>query len=347
MGLPLLGVMSTGAPLTRYMEFPPRTRYIDHAPLSWQVFCGYALFIFIAVVPLVVQAVRTIRKADAASAHHGQFPWWGWAGASTGLLFWVLAWTRFSWFSNFQPHTFTPLWLSFIMVVNALTFRRSGRCLMLERPLYFLLLFPASALFWWFFEYLNRFVQNWYYVGVHYNAVEYFWYASICFSTVLPSVMSVRELLNTCSWLKTGYGRYVPVDFFESRKIAYFLLVLSGFGLTLIGIWPDYLFALLWVSPLFIIISVQILMGIPHVLSGLKKGDWRLVMSSAIAALICGWFWEMWNYLSLARWEYSIPYVHRLLIFEMPLLGYAGYLPFGLECSAVAEILADFQTDVS
>jgi hypothetical protein len=48
----------------------------------------------------------------------------------------------------------------------------------------------------------------------------------------------------------------------------------------------------------------------------------------------------MWNYFSLAKWEYSIPFVHRYQIFEMPLLGYAGYLPFGLECAVIGSMLA-------
>jgi hypothetical protein len=45
----------------------------------------------------------------------------------------------------------------------------------------------------------------------------------------------------------------------------------------------------------------------------------------------------MWNYKSLSHWEYALPFVHRFKIFEMPLLGYAGYLPFGLECLAVVQ----------
>jgi len=49
----------------------------------------------------------------------------------------------------------------------------------------------------------------------------------------------------------------------------------------------------------------------------------------------------MWNAHSLAKWEYSIPYVHRFLLFEMPALGYSGYLPFGLECAAVAKLLEE------
>jgi hypothetical protein len=42
--------------------------------------------------------------------------------------------------------------------------------------------------------------------------------------------------------------------------------------------------------------------------------------------------------MSLAHWEYAIPFVHRFQIFEMPFLGYAGYLPFGLQCLAVAQL---------
>jgi hypothetical protein len=60
-----------------------------------------------------------------------------------------------------------------------------------------------------------------------------------------------------------------------------------------------------------------------------------------LAAVICGFFWEMWNSFSLAQWRYSIPFVHRFEIFAMPLLGYAGYLPFGLECAAVRDVMED------
>jgi hypothetical protein len=61
-----------------------------------------------------------------------------------------------------------------------------------------------------------------------------------------------------------------------------------------------------------------------------------MVWLPALAALFCGFFWELWNVNSLAHWEYSVPFVQRFHIFEMPILGYAGYLPFGLECMVVS-----------
>jgi hypothetical protein len=48
----------------------------------------------------------------------------------------------------------------------------------------------------------------------------------------------------------------------------------------------------------------------------------------------------MWNHYSYPKWEYCIPYVQRFQIFEMPLLGYLGYLPFGLQCRVVADLIA-------
>ena len=65
----------------------------------------------------------------------------------------------------------------------------------------------------------------------------------------------------------------------------------------------------------------------------MAAGDWCAAGSWALAALACGFFWELWNYRSLAKWIYTVPYVQRWPIFAMPLLGCAGYLPFGLECA--------------
>ena len=44
----------------------------------------------------------------------------------------------------------------------------------------------------------------------------------------------------------------------------------------------------------------------------------------------------MWNFYSLPKWTYTIPYVGFWHVFEMPLLGYLGYLPFGIVVFAYA-----------
>ena len=339
LGLPLLGVILDGQPLSRYLEFPPKTRYVQHAPFSEIAFGAYVLSILAVVVPLIVRFLQSPEEHREIISHHKAFPWWGWCGALAGVFTWILAWTRFAWFAEFQPHTFTPLWFSLILVINALALQQSGRCLMTDRPGYFLLLFPISSIFWWFFEYLNRFVQNWYYVGPEFSSQEYFWYATLPFSTVLPAVLSMRHWLFSTRWIQQRCSNFVSFSLPCPRLTAVGILGISATGLAGIGVWPNYLFPLLWVSPLTMIISLQTLMGEPTIIDHMATGDWRLAFSSVLAAVICGGFWEMWNFYSLAKWEYSIPYVHCLEIFEMPLLGYAGYLPFGLECAVVGDML--------
>ena len=339
LGLPMLGIVLAGYPIAKYLEFPPETRYVSQAPFSWIAFSAYALFAMAVVLPFVLRIIRAVGKIEAGPANVRSFPWWGWLGVILGAVFWVLAWTRFSWFAPLQQHTFTPLWLALILVINALCYRRNGRCMLVDRSGYFLFLFPASAAFWWFFEYLNRFVQNWHYTGVHYEAFEYFCHATLSFSTVLPAVLGAREWITGMAWVQQGFKNYLPYQISRPRTAAWAVLLVSGAGLAGIGVWPDYLFALLWVSPLLIIVSLQVLMGERHVLSDIAVGDWSRVISAAAAALFCGGFWEMWNYWSLAKWQYSVPFVHRFQVFEMPLLGYAGYLPFGLECLVIGTIL--------
>jgi len=339
-GLPLLGILMAGYPIERYLEFPPETRYIDHAPFSWAVFLAYAAFIGAFVLPIVVAGLKKKQIPDPSQKVVVRaFPWWGWLGIVSLGLAWLLAWTRFSWFSTFQPHTFTPLWLSLILTINALTYRQTGRCFMIHRTGFFLLLFPFSGLFWWFFEYLNRFVQNWYYVGARFGPIEYFWYATLPFSTVLPAVLSVQEWMQGFGWVQSRFHRLPPIRIGHSKALSLAVLSLSGLGLAGIGIWPDTLFSLLWIYPLLIMVSLQCLADDRHVLSDLADGNGVLIISLALAALFCGVFWETWNFYSLAKWKYTIPFVQRFHVFEMPLLGYAGYLPFGLECMAVGRLI--------
>ena len=153
-------------------------------------------------------------------------------------------------------------------------------------------------------------------------------------------MLGTRDLLLESSWIDTGFRSYHRLKIRRPRLVAGAVLLAASAGLTGIGVFPDLFFPLLWVSPLLIIVSLQAILGEDHVLASIGKGDWRMVIACAGAAVICGFFWEMWNYYSLARWIYHIPYVGRFRIFEMPILGYAGYLPFGLQCAAVGAMVA-------
>ena len=339
--LPLIGLVVSGKSVLTYPEFPPLTQYVQHAEFSWLVFAGLAIAIFAMVTPFVVRVFSSRHQvADRKPTPRKPFPWWGWSGLALVGIAWFIAWTRVSCFAPLQIFIFTPTWIGYILVVNGLTYKRTGHCILRDRPRYLLSLFAISAVFWWYFEYLNRFVQNWYYVRIsNLSPFQYFLFATLPFSTVLPAVLSTNELLTSIPRVSAGLDDFIKIRIPHSRALAWLSLTVFSVSLATIGIWPDYLFPLLWTSPLFIITSLQAIRGEKTIFSSIATGNWRNIYLLALSALICGFFWELWNYRSLAKWIYTVPFVNKFRIFEMPILGYAGYLPFGLECAVVAEVV--------
>ena len=208
---------------------------------------------------------------------------------------------------------------------------------MTRHPRAYALLFPVSALFGWFFEYLNRYVWNWFYQGVsHMSGLEYAFYATICFSSVLPAVVATAAWLHTFpAFRDAAYDGMAKVDL-RRPGWCVFLAAVAAVGLVGIVYAPQYTYPLLWISPATVFILVQILLKEPSVLDRTRTGNWALFFRFAVAALVCGLAWETWNEHAVAKWVYSVPFVHAFQVWEMPLIGFAGYLPFGVECAAVS-----------
>ena len=341
-GAPLIGVLATGHELAPYLKFPPPPHEAVWLRFSLTAFLVLSALTLFWVLPFDDRVMRHRKQCPPNPPPATRFPWWGWAGLALGLVAWILAWSRFAWFAPWQRYTFTPLWLAYILVINGLTYRRLGGCLLTHFPLFFLLLFPVSAAFWWFFEWLNRFAQNWYYVGLgQLSAGEYVLFATLPFSTVLPAVLSTAEWLESSPRTAAGLDRYVMLKIARPKLAAGLALTIGTLGLAWVGVWPDFLFPLLWLAPLAVLTAARVFLGRPTVFQSVEKGDWRRVYRLAVAGLICGFFWEMWNYYSLAKWMYEVPWIGRAKLFEMPVLGYTGYLSFGWECAALGYWLAD------
>jgi hypothetical protein len=339
-GLPFAGLAIAGRPLDEYVEFPPKAigqPPDEPLPMSWVAFAAYTAFVALFVGPV---CLRLVSARDVPRPARAPFPAWGWAGLAFGAVAWTLAWTRFPWFAKFQAQTFVPLWLAYLVVANAMAQRAAGRAPALAATRRYVALFAASAVFWWSFEYLNRFARNWRYVGIDkFGPVDYGVLATLAFSTVLPAFHATDVAVAAWPRLDRAFASWTPIRFARPRIAAVAALLLSAAGLGGLGLWPDLLFPLVWVSPVLVLVGIQTLRGRPHVLSGIATGDWRRPVAAAAAALVCGLFWETWNSLSLAKWQYDIPYVGRFHLFEMPLLGYAGYLPFGLMCATVTDAI--------
>ena len=114
----------------------------------------------------------------------------------------------------------------------------------------------------------------------------------------------------------------------------------GGLMLLLLLFWPTHFFPLVWCSVYCLLEPLNVKLANRSLFDDLARGDWRPVIALGAGCLICGFFWEMWNFYSYPKWVYRIPYADRYHLFEMPLAGYLGYLPFSLELFALYHLVA-------
>jgi hypothetical protein len=170
----------------------------------------------------------------------------------------------------------------------------------------------------------------------YFTDFQYFALCSLSFSTVMPAVFGTAELVGTFGWLRRrGRGpRLAP-----TRGNLLVLFVLGWLMLGLLLMWPRYFFPFLWLSVYLILEPINAAMGNRSLLQYTAVGDWRPHLALSVGCLICGFFWEMWNYYSYPKWLYDVPFFGFLRVFEMPLLGYLGYVVFAWELFALYHLL--------
>ncbi|MGD0277099.1 MAG: hypothetical protein ABSB79_13775 [Syntrophales bacterium] len=263
------------------------------------------------------------------------WPVYGWIGLVLVVVFWGLNWGL----DGYRSHIcFFPLWLGYCLTVDAATGMRKGTSLLSRSPTGFISLFVVSAPAWWLFETINLRTGNWEYLGSdHFGALGYFLFSTLDFSTVIPAVFGTAELAGTFGWIQRCRRGFAVASSPKTLKV----FLVSGiiiFALTMA--WPGYFYPFVWLSLYFCIEPVNIRLRTGSLINSVSRGDWRPVLALWTGVMICGFFWEMWNYYSYPKWIYHIPFVGYFRIFEMPLAGYLGYLPFSMELFALYYFIA-------
>ncbi|HMD80686.1 MAG TPA: hypothetical protein VKE92_05215 [Anaerolineales bacterium] len=258
------------------------------------------------------------------------FPWHGWLGLSLLIVFWVLNWTLTG------PRThwgFFPLWLGYCLAIDALVFWRTGTSLLMRSRRRYLGLFLVSAPAWWIFELLNLRTQNWIYIGAEiFSPLGYAFWTTLSFTTVIPAVFGSAELFASFDFVRRlKRGLVIGTD----KQTTLFFFFLGWIMLALMLIWPRIFFGFMWLSLYFILEPINVWLGNPSLADWTQKGDWRPVIALWLGVLLTAFFWEMWNYYSYPKWIYHVAWGDWLHVFEMPMLGYGGYLPFALELYAL------------
>jgi hypothetical protein len=273
-----------------------------------------------------------------------KYPVHGWLGLGLILVFWILNWTLAG------PRTqwgFFPLWLGYCLAIDGLVVWRTGTSLLTRSLPRYVGLFLVSAPVWWLFELLNLRTQNWTYIGAEiFSPLQFAFWTTLSFTTVIPAGFGSAEFFASFDFVKRlGRGPVVGTD----KRTTLTFFVIGWVMLALMLIWPQTFFLFIWISLYFILEPINVWLGHRSLADWTMHGDWRPVIALWLGVLLTALFWEMWNFYSYPKWIYHVSWGDWLHIFEMPALGYGGYLPFALELYAIyhfiSGLLGDKKTD--
>ena len=280
----------------------------------------------------VTAATVTILALEFFRCRTRPLPARGWAALCTLLL------AEFLMFRGLEPVAtyFTPIaWTAYVFLADAMVWAVRGRSRMAGEPRELAILAALSLPLWLIFEGYNLRLANWRYTGLPASwPARDFGYAW-SFITIFPAVLLTADLVESFAWFAG-----------ESRKWKFprgWLGGLSAAGALCLSV-PlllpreagAYLFALVWIGFILLLEPANYRLGLPSLLRDLEEGRRGRLYALLASGWVCGWLWEFWNYWAAARWQYVFPMFQQWKIFAMPAPGYLGFLPFALECSAMA-----------
>jgi len=236
----------------------------------------------------------------------------------------------------------TPIcWTGFVLFTDGAVFRARGRSWLRSMPREFALLAALSIPLWLVFELYNRFIHNWYYVGLPSNPVlRQFGYAW-SFATIWPAIFEGAELVGILRAGRTGEGgAAAPVRVLSVPPGLVVPLVSAGAAMLIApfvvpGWIAQYLAAPVWLGFALLLDPLNARAGNPSILGDVAERRYDRLIDLLLSGLLCGLLWEFWNYWAGAKWHYTVPFLNRIKLFEMPLPGYLGFPPFAVECFAM------------
>jgi hypothetical protein len=236
---------------------------------------------------------------------------------------------------------FTPvMWSGYVLFADALLLKLTGHSMILNRFGAFLFMLPYSVVCWVIFEIYNLYLENWSYVGLPQNTLlRYFGYVW-SFATIWPAVLLTYELFRI-----SGMFEKVRLPKFKFKPSMFYAICILGLSMLIVPVlvpqnMAAYLFGPVWMGFVFFLDPVNYSIGANSLFRELEEGKLDKLLSLFAAGLVCGILWEFWNYWATAKWIYTFPYFQDLKLFEMPLIGFLGFLPFAVEVYVMWELAA-------
>jgi hypothetical protein len=190
---------------------------------------------------------------------------------------------------------------------------------------------------------------------------------AIAYGTVLPGMFETAELLETLGLLKKSRinpstlrtkglnslrvdpkqclstVERVKKNIFPSA--GHSVLILLG-ALCLISsvLIPECCFPLIWIGFTIFLDPFVYRFGGKSLLRDFEDGNPQKIYLLLIAGLICGILWEFWNYWTLSKWVYTVPFFEERKGFEMPFLGFLGFPPFAVQAYVIYNFISLFRS---
>ena len=203
------------------------------------------------------------------------------------------------------------------------------------RPNRFVVAWLTSIPVWCFFDWINfAFMDAWRYHGLPDSQAQRYTGYFLAFAAISPGMFMAGQLyqhLGMRHWRTEGVhiNKFIEVG----------CLLLGALFLGFPFLIRDPIGNLtLWVSLMFLLDPINHWLGVPSIIGDWKAGRWGRTVSLMAGGATCGLCWEFWNYWAIAKWTYHLPFLgdwQQYKYFEMPWLGFLGFLPFAIECWVV------------
>jgi hypothetical protein len=326
--LPLLGALLGGAPLAELLRLPLTARAWDPLAASpvWTWLTSLLGLALLAATGYLAWPRRPpARRLDGSTP--GRIPRFAWLGVFALLLAIIAA------DGDAAITAIALVMLALAIFANADTQRRTGSCLLTQRPGYFRSLFAASLVAGWLFHWLNLFLQVWVYPAAS-EAVPFVLGTSLAYAVLLPALLSLRQWLASFPALLASVSRAQPLDGgAASQQEGWILLLVTLLGLAGAALWPDWIYPLTLTAPLLLVVALQQLRGRPTPFAGIAGGDWSRILLPALAALLLGLLAQSLNALLGPAWVIRLPLIGGPELLNLPLpawLWVALLGPFGV-----------------
>ncbi len=230
----------------------------------------------------------------------------------------------------FQYFFYIVSWWSYIVFIDTVLSLKENKFIILNRGLPVLIIISCS--FWCIFEIINVRIQNWFYISLPQDTYRRYAGYLLAYGTVIPAIYVTRELMLRF----VGASRTTP---FSMRHYPAYSIPLGTISLLLTYLYPSYCFALTWVFLALILDGYNYAKGYGSFMGDFEKGLTGNMIATLLSGLVCGALWEAWNFRSVSKWVYTVPFFENMKIFEMPVLGYIGFPIFSLEVVAFVNFL--------